>query len=131
MERTQVTHARLSRVIQRQESPLAKVAPALCAPRLFLRPVETRQQQARQYRNDGNDDEQLDEHCVADRASSVLLRASLRAVTSVRPRPARTILPGSGTATTVSSGRFAAVPEFLEVNTPLTLLSAAKIRRLR
>ena len=39
-------------------------------------------------------------------------------------------MPGSGTATTVRSGRLATVPKFRELNTAATVVSLAKKRRL-
>src|SRR6185503_16615049 len=119
---------------RKSDTPLVQVAEALGGARLFFRACKARQKQARQHRDDGDDHQQLNqrEGPASVRALLHFLRRAHRHMPSTAsPSPPRAGVPGSGTATMVSKGRFAAVPKLRELKTPLMLLSAANRRRLR
>src|SRR5262249_25648490 len=123
-----------AKVTRQRQVPLTEIAQALRRSGPFFGPGDSGKEQTRQQPRDRDDDQQFNQResgaCACRHYPSLLV--THRPTASARmPSAPKVVLPGSGTATMVSNGRFAAVGKLRELKTPLTLASAADNRRLR
>ena len=104
-------------ILTEGEAPLAKVAGALGGAGFGLGAAQSGQEEGRQERDDGDDDQQLDqrERCAGARSGHPWrLRRHLTPRRRAAPVASRRREPGSGTAVTVRSGRKPVVPKLRE-----------------